>query len=345
MHDTCPSKIVDSQPIMILNPAARLPSAQRVVVVMATYNGARFIEAQIRSIQAQSYAHWVLYIRDDGSRDETVQKILHLAAHDQRIQLVQNGLGNQGVVGNFSMLLEFAAQREADYVFLADQDDVWYPDKLAIMLANMQDLEQNYLATTPLLVHCDLAIVDSALQPVANSFVIYSGLYPATAHLGVLLSQNQITGCASLINRALLKLACPLPKSLRMHDWWLALLAAAAGKIAYIPQPLVQYRQHAGSVVGAVSLMRRFVNFIKDWHHYLEVVRRSLLQAEMLEARLLTRGIQLPDLVKRQLHTFTHILNRSPLNRARQLRKQQIGMHLAIPRWVFIVLITIIKKT
>ena len=330
---------------MILNPAARLPSARRVALVMATYNGARFIEAQIRSIQEQSYAHWVLYIRDDGSRDETVQKILHLAAHDQRIQLVQDGLGNQGAVGNFSMLLEFAAQREADYVFLADQDDVWHPEKIAIMLATMQDLEQSYLATTPLLVHCDLAIVDKSLQPVASSFAIYSGLYPATAHFGVLLSQNQITGCASLINRALLKLACPLPKSLPMHDWWLALLAAAAGKIAYIPQPLVQYRQHTGNVVGAVSLMRRFVNLTKDWHYYFEVVRRSLLQAEMLEARLLTRGIQLPDLVKSQLDTFTHILNSSPLNRVRQLRKQQIGMHLAIARWVFIVLITIIKKT
>jgi hypothetical protein len=194
-------------------------------------------------------------------------------------------------------------------------------------------------------VHCDLAIVDKALQPVANSFAIYSGLYPATAHFGVLLAQNQITGCASLINRALLTLACPLPKSLRMHDWWLALLAAAAGKVAYIPQPLVQYRQHAGNVVGAVSLLRRFANLVQDWHHYLEVVRRSLLQAEMLEARLLTRGIQLPDMVKSQLDTFTHILNRSPLNRVRQLRKQQIGMHLAVARWAFNVLITIIKKT
>jgi hypothetical protein len=274
-----------------------------------------------------------------------VQQVLNIATRDPRVQLVHDRFGNKGAVGNFARLLEHVLTHGENYVFLADQDDVWHPDKLAIMLAAMHNLEQTYLATTPLLVHCDLAIVNEILQPVADSFAAYSGLHPDSAHLGVLLCQNQITGCACLINRALLTLACPLPKNLRMHDWWLALLAVSAGKIAYLPQALVQYRQHGGNVVGAVSLLQRIIKLVRQWQHYLNIVRRSLIQAEMVEMRIIARGVRSPDAVKTQLRAFSKILDVHPLLRARQLRQQHIGMQFSLARWAFSILITSLKKT
>jgi glycosyltransferase involved in cell wall biosynthesis len=336
--------MLDSQPIVIQILPAHPPSVQRIAVVMATYNGSRFIEEQILSIQMQSHQNWVLYVRDDGSRDDTIQKVLAVAAQDQRVQLVQDGLGNLGAVGCFARLLEVVHAHDENYVFLADQDDVWHPEKLANMLTGMNIIEKAYLATTPLLVHCDLSVVNENLQPVADSFVAYSGLCPDSAHLGVLLCQNQITGCACLINHALLVLACPLPANLRMHDWWLALLAAAAGKVAYIPQPLVQYRQHSGNVVGAVSLLKRFIKLMWQWQYYLNIIRRSLIQAEMVEMRILARGLPLTDAVKTQLHTFSKILDISPLRRVHQLRQQNIGMRFALARFAFNILIILIKK-
>ena len=97
-----------------------------VDIVMGTYNGSPYIREQIRSIADQTHTDWHLYVRDDGSKDDTVAIVQALAADDARITLVQDGLGNLGVVRNFNCLLE---QTRADYVLLCDQDDYWEADR------------------------------------------------------------------------------------------------------------------------------------------------------------------------------------------------------------------------
>lgn len=320
---------------------------QRVVIVMATYNGSRFIEEQIISIQAQSYSDWVLYIRDDGSRDDTVQKTLLVESKDQRIKLVQDKLGNQGPIGNFSTLMNLALQEKADYVFFADQDDVWHQDKLAIMLGGIRNLELTYGNNKPLLVHCDLTVVNDNLVPIANSFVDYSRLSPTSADLGVLLCQNQVTGCACVINSALLKLACPVPENVLMHDWWLALLAATTGKVGFIPKQLVLYRQHSGNVLGATSFKLRLKKLLfssQQWKLHIDVIKRSFLQAGMLEERIRARGHVLGPLVKKRINTYSKILNIFPICRVVALHQQRIGRVKKSTGLVFLVLITIMRK-
>lgn len=111
----------------VINPIdCHVPSSQHVAIVMATYNGSRFVEEQIHSIQKQTYADWVLYVRDDGSRDDTVKKLLQFEGKDQRVRLVRDELGNQGTIGNFSTLMKVALEENSDYVFFADQDDIWH---------------------------------------------------------------------------------------------------------------------------------------------------------------------------------------------------------------------------
>lgn len=334
-------------PVVINDTSSLKPTAQRVVIAMATYNGGRFIEEQIQSIQAQSYSDWVLYVRDDGSRDDTVQKVLQIEREDHRVKLVRDELGNQGPIGNFSTLMEFALERNADYVFFADQDDVWHAEKIATMLAGMQELELTHDVQTPLLVHCDLAVVNEVLQPIAKSFVQFSRLSPTTADLGVLLCQNQVTGCACLMNRALLELACPVPPNVLMHDWWLALLASSVGKIGFIPKPLVQYRQHGGNVLGAVSFGRRVKQLLfspRHWKLRMGVVRGSFVQAAMLEERINARGIELPPIRMKQINTYSQILNVAPLKRVSSLHAQKTGKSSNGAGLIFNLLITVMRR-
>ena len=342
------TNVASTAPIVIANASPYLtPRPQRVAIVMATYNGGRFIEEQIRSIQAQSYSAWILYVRDDGSSDDTIHKVLQIEREDCRVKLIRDGLGNQGAIGNFSTLMKVALEQDADYVFFADQDDVWHHEKLARMLCAMQGLEIAHGQQMPLLVHCDLAVVDEKLQPIADSFAKYSRLSPATAELGVLLCQNQVTGCACAINRALLELACPVPANVLMHDWWLALLASSVGKIGFIPKSLVMYRQHAGNVLGAVSLGRRIKELLfspAHWKLLMEVVRRGFVQAGLLEERIQVRGIELPSNILNQIHAYFHILDAAPIQRMNILHAQRIGRSANSTRLVFNLLVTAMRK-
>jgi hypothetical protein len=146
--------------------------------------------------------------------------------------------------------MALAAKRGAMHVFFADQDDVWREDKIARQLAAVEEEERRHSASTPVLVHSDLELVDEQLKTKAGSLFTFERR-PREAALAELLVRNAITGCATAINRALLDLALPVPTCSPMHDWWLALCTAAAGRIRFLPETLVKYRQHSANQVGA----------------------------------------------------------------------------------------------
>jgi rhamnosyltransferase len=228
-----------------------------VFVVLSTFNGARHLRAQLESIQRQELRDWVLLVRDDGSTDETMALLQEFARQDGRIRILDSRGANRGAIASFGLLLEAAYEQGADYVFLADQDDVWLPDKLTRQLARVQECERGVAAGTPVLVHSDLTVVDSQLQLVHPSFLEYQNLrHEPREAVHVLLVQNFVTGCASVVNRALLEVALPFPPVLGMHDWWLAQCAATCGVLEFLPTPLVLYRQHGANVVGARGFSR-----------------------------------------------------------------------------------------
>lgn len=321
-------------------------TGKRVFIVMATYNGARYVEEQIKSIQKQNFQNWVLLVRDDGSRDDTSQRVAMMAQHDPRIKLLVDDLGNQGPIGNFAVLMEAALQADADYLFFADQDDIWHPEKLSLMLAAMGELQAK-LPTMPLLVHCDLEVVDEKLRPIAESFKRYSGLSPDDADLGVLLCQNQVTGCACMINRSLLELACPVPHTVLMHDWWVALLAAASGRVGYIPLALVKYRQHSGNVLGAVPYRKRVWQLLFSvslWERLSSNIRAGIWQSKLLAERLRARGAARNQNVIHQTEIYAHILNVHHLARVRVLKQHGVGRFSLRTGRVFGLLITFMKN-
>ena len=143
----------------------------------------------------------LLIIRDDKSIDNTneiIQKYNQLTLN--RFQILTSNK-NLGIKKNFSELIKATS---SEYIFFADQDDIWLPDKIQLTLEKIRNLETLYGKNTPLLVHTDLKVVDSNMNLISDSFWRYQNLNPDDSYsLSRLLVQNVVTGCTMAINSAL----------------------------------------------------------------------------------------------------------------------------------------------
>ena len=185
----------------------------RVWILLPTYNGARFVAEQIASIQQQTITDWRLLVRDDRSTDGVTGIVDRLAASDARIERLADAPVNAGVVANVSELMATAQRRGARRVMLADQDDVWLPQKIAVSLERLQQAEAAD-GDRPILVHTDLTVVDDQLRVLAPSFLHYQRKrHEAVDPLATLLVTNFVTGCTTLFNERLLRLAAPVPSA------------------------------------------------------------------------------------------------------------------------------------
>lgn len=234
-----------------------------VEILMATYNGERYVAEQIDSILSQSHQNIYLKIRDDGSKDNTRPILAEYARkYASKIEVLPSH-ANVGVKSNFSCLIESS---QANYVMFADQDDVWLETKVYDTLKRMKEVENSYEGEIPVLIHTDLIVTDQNLAILNRSFWNYAHLSPYRQRsLNRLLVQNAITGCTMMANKTLLKMAAPIPQEAVMHDWWLALVAAAFGKIDFLNQTTMSYRQHASNAVGAKKRSSIFVFFKNGW--------------------------------------------------------------------------------
>lgn len=147
------------------------------------------------------------------------------------------------------------SQATGDYVFLADQDDIWHSNKLKLFMDHMHEAERYYGIGTPLLAFSDLTVVDDQDRVIAPSFLKYIGRDPHRTGLNELLVQNLVTGCASAMNQAMVQAIQAISvgdaKTMMMHDWVYALLAASLGNLVYVGEATVDYRQHGDNVMGA----------------------------------------------------------------------------------------------
>jgi glycosyltransferase involved in cell wall biosynthesis len=255
-------------------------------ILLATYNGERFLRPQLDSLLAQTEQGFRILARDDGSSDGTIAVLGEFAkAHPGRLAAVGTRGPGLGACGNFAAL---AALSTAPYVMFCDHDDVWHPDKVAASLGEMRRLEAEHGPQTPILVHADLRVVDERLEEISPRMSLYQGVdIRRGSDFPHLLVQNTATGCTLMANRALVEAALPVPPGAILHDHWFALVAAACGRVSLIDRPLIDYRQHAGNAVGAagMGLMLIWKRFREGSARY----RRSYLaicaQAEAFGAR------------------------------------------------------------
>src|ERR1700761_4914686 len=147
-----------------------------VEVLLATYNGARFLRQQIDSILGQDYENLRVLARDDGSSDQTIEILEHYATQfPARFRVVPRSAGTGNPRNNFLLLMKAAT---ADYICFSDQDDVWLPDKISRTMKTMDRLEQQSTKAAPLLVFTDLSLTDENLKIVHPSFWQFMNIDP-----------------------------------------------------------------------------------------------------------------------------------------------------------------------
>lgn len=298
----------------LITVAVRTPMDTNVDILLATYNGERYLDRQIVSILNQTHNAWRLLIRDDCSTDRTPELIEHYRVkHPDRITVLDHQGENLGSCQNFSRLLQSST---ADYVMFSDQDDVWLPVKVGSTLELLLKMENRYGKSTPILVHTDMKVVNETLEPLSDSFWSYQNLDPeAGLTLNRLLLRNVPTGSTVMINRALREISPSIPEGAIIHDWWLALTASVFGKIGYLSVPTLLYRQHRENLFGASrwSAARIIRDFCIPSIRRETAIRRSMLisrQQEQAEAFLNYFGSRLPNRTVKMIKAFATLTQR-----------------------------------
>lgn len=223
----------------------------KLVILLSTYNGTPYLEDFLTSLEQQTYHNWDLIVRDDGSSDDTLVILQKFSDKINKVSILKDKQ-NLGAKKSFSTLVNVAlqSQEQYKYIMFADQDDIWLPDKIEKTYLKMKEFESQY-DPFPLLVHSDVSVVDEKLNVIASSFWSYQHIDPTRDRLNHLLLHNIVTGCTVMVNRILAEKVKTIPDEAIMHDWWMAMVASAFGKIAYIDESLMLYRQHGTNDTGA----------------------------------------------------------------------------------------------
>lgn len=256
-----------------------------VDIALATYNGSRFLRPLLESLESQQQVSVRIVASDDGSMDDTLDVLRRPEATVPVVIVPGKPCGN--ILRNFENAIQAT---DAPYVALSDQDDVWDPRKLELLLARVRAIEESRGEQTPVLVFCDLEIVNRDLRVVSASF-FESTLKSSRASLfrDFVLS-NHVPGCAMLMNRALIDLALPFPE-VDIHDHWLIEVAALFGAVEYVDQALIKYRQHGSNNIGLgasgrggfdrirsmfTTVPRQVIDRRKRWLKQADSIRRNM---------------------------------------------------------------------
>ena len=205
-----------------------------VSVCIPTYNGESYIEAQLLSILPQLGASDEVIVSDDHSSDGTINKILNL--HDARIKVLTN-TRNPGLLGNLENALREA---KGDIIYLSDQDDLWYPGKVA--------------RVTPLMEHYDLVLTDATVIDSEGKVLHPSFFKQNYSGRGFLRNwvNNSFMGCCMTFNRKVLEAALPFPAKIAMHDSWIGMVAILKGRYFLLHEPQVYYRRHPKNTITSL---------------------------------------------------------------------------------------------
>ena len=251
-----------------------------ISILLASYNGEKYIAEQIDSLLSQSCQDFKLYIYDDCSTDNTYSLITEYAVnHPDKIIPARNQANSGGAGQNF---INMMIAHNDDYIMLCDHDDIWLPGKVEITLAKMKDMEHKFGVSTPILVHTDLRVVNEKLQTISPSFKAAMNADFKKTKLQNQIIQNTLTGCTVMYNRALSELITETPRYMIMHDWWLMLVASAFGVITDIEVQTVLYRQHSANEIGAkdVRTLRYKVNKLLSYTEIRRALNETYEQAQ-----------------------------------------------------------------
>ena len=210
-----------------------------VDIIMATYNGAKYVDEQIRSFCRQTYTDWRCIVHDDGSADGTQEILRAWAKKEKRIVFIEDGVCGLGPAKHFIHILQYS---DAPWVMFSDQDDIWFENKIETMLSAAEKADFKGAGV----VYANAELWSPQRGVISHRNTLF---YP-TRLRDMLFLNSGIQGASALFNGAMRSLLKTPLSSYGMHDHLLLLLAITMGEIVYVDQALMYYRQHDNNVSG-----------------------------------------------------------------------------------------------
>ena len=275
-------------------------------ILMATYNGEKYLKEQIDSILEQSYQNIKLIISDDFSKDKTIQILKEYQEQDKRVEVFFQQ-ENLGVVKN----IEFLLNKVTSSVFmLADQDDFWMKEKIKKSYELLKNSNSD-------LVFTDLEVVDKDLNTIYPSFNDYMLL---TRKINKCLDNNRlnylyncVTGCTICAKSKIIKDILPLPNNSKfvIHDYWIGIITSLNGKVSYLPDKTIKYRQHENNQVGTEKISHGFTKFeqVREW--FIEVKLGIFIVFKENKEKF---PIELQELTQKSYEYFSMLKNKKYFN-------------------------------
>ena len=240
-----------------------------VAVVVATYNGATYLRAQLESIVQQTYKPSQIIIVDDASLDDTLQVANNFAAHHPEVMVVQNET-RLGYIKNFEKGMLLA---NANYIALSDQDDIWMPHKIEVLIHAIGDQMLAYSDSE--LIDADGQLLKQKMSSIKNQLAYHTPIMYAIGAWA--------PGHAMLFKKELVDKAAPFP-TLVTHDFWLGFVATCYSKVVYVNEPLVHYRQHTQNAIGADTTKNKSASLTMAQKKQKARARMELLYHKVKEA-------------------------------------------------------------
>lgn len=236
-----------------------MKSPETIDILLATYNGEKYLKCQLDSILNQTYKNIRILINDDCSTDKTREILEEYSDKDNRI-LVNYNDKNLGYIKNFENLLK---RVESRIFMLSDQDDYWMPEKV-------EKTYNKFIKEEADLVFTDLEPVDENLKTITPSMVKFMKFKQNIKKYNdyrLVFLRNCVTGCTILSKKELIQKYLPIPESkIMVHDWWMSLIISQTGKLVFLDETTIKYRQHGNNQLGIYGMK----NYVQDFDEYRE---------------------------------------------------------------------------
>ena len=222
---------------------------KKIDILMATYNGEKYLVEQLDSIINQTYRNWNLLIRDDNSTDKTLEIIQNYHKKDKRIKILKDNKGNLGIVRNFEELLKSS---ESEFIMFSDQDDIWVENKLDMYLKMIEKIKNKGF-----MIHSDAILFDKNKSNILkDTFISKKDINKGRENVFFI----YFVQCATiLISKEIKNFILPFPKEVYLHDRYIHLISELFFERIFVNKALIYYRQHGDNQIGAKNTIRELL--------------------------------------------------------------------------------------
>lgn len=283
---------------------------KKIDILMATYNGEKYLAEQLDSIINQTYHNWNLLIRDDNSTDRTLEIIQDYQKKDNRIKLLKDNKGNLGIVKNFEELLK---NSESEFIMFSDQDDIWIENKLDMYLKMIEKIKNKGF-----MIHSDAILFDKNKSNILkDTFISKKAINKGLENV---FFNYFVQGATILISKEIKNFILPFPKEVYLHDRYIHLISELFFERIFVNEALIYYRQHGDNQIGAKNTIRELLS-----KRYFDERDRQLIKIIYNKY-----GSLLTDDKKKLIEEYFKItdIKKNRFNRFLNLKKSKISIPL-----------------